>query len=118
MFSIGPGASGSSLSEASNFSHAAAGWFASRSARPSENSVCAGVGASGSGCALATPAHSTVTVAKMRTEPSYLITVDLEPGTILLGKYRIQSSLGLGGFGHVVRARHLLADQSVAIKIL
>ncbi len=54
----------------------------------------------------------------MRTEPSYLIAVDIAPGTILLGKYRVDASLGLGGFGHVVRARHLLADQSVAIKIL
>jgi serine/threonine protein kinase len=47
-----------------------------------------------------------------------LIAVDIVPGTILLGKYRVDASLGLGGFGHVVRARHLLADQSVAIKIL
>jgi serine/threonine-protein kinase len=47
-----------------------------------------------------------------------LIAVDIAPGTILLGKYRVDASLGLGGFGHVVRARHLLADQSVAIKIL
>ena len=48
-FSIGPAASASSVSEASNFSHAAAAWFASSSARPSLNSVIAGDSAGGGG---------------------------------------------------------------------
>jgi eukaryotic-like serine/threonine-protein kinase len=39
------------------------------------------------------------------------------PGTVL-GKYRIEKMIGLGGFGVVYRARHLLLDNFVAIKIM
>ena len=44
--------------------------------------------------------------------------MELAPGTILLGKYRIDGLIGTGGMGNVVRASHLYLHQPVAIKIL
>jgi serine/threonine protein kinase len=44
--------------------------------------------------------------------------VELSPGTILLGKYRIEDLIGTGGMANVVRAAHLYLHQPVAIKIL
>ena len=40
------------------------------------------------------------------------------PGTILLGKYRVDSLIGRGGMGAVVKAWHIDLDQPVAIKVL
>jgi serine/threonine-protein kinase len=40
------------------------------------------------------------------------------PGDILLGKYRVEEVIGIGGMGRVVRASHLYLQQPVAIKIL
>ena len=40
------------------------------------------------------------------------------PGDILLGKYRVEDVIGVGGMGRVVKASHLYLQQSVAIKIL
>jgi len=40
------------------------------------------------------------------------------PGTILLGKYRVDGVLGVGGYGQVVKAHHLQLDEPVAIKLL
>ncbi|HEY4177292.1 MAG TPA: serine/threonine-protein kinase [Kofleriaceae bacterium] len=42
----------------------------------------------------------------------------LTPGTVLLGKYRVESLLGTGGMGQVVKASHIYLNTSVAIKIL
>ncbi len=40
------------------------------------------------------------------------------PGDILLGKYRVEEIIGVGGMGRVVKASHLYLQQPVAIKIL
>lgn len=40
------------------------------------------------------------------------------PGTVLLGKYRIESVLGRGGMGMVVRVTHLHLGEDLALKIL
>jgi eukaryotic-like serine/threonine-protein kinase len=45
-------------------------------------------------------------------------TAMVESGTILGGKYRVESLLGKGGMGIVVHAHHLQLDQPVAIKLL
>src|ERR1043166_2342205 len=42
----------------------------------------------------------------------------LERGAILLGKYRVDSVIGRGGMGLVVKAWHLGLDEEVAIKML
>lgn len=44
--------------------------------------------------------------------------MELTPGTVLLGKYRVDEVLGTGGMGRVVRASHQYLAQSVAIKVL
>ena len=41
-----------------------------------------------------------------------------EPGSVLLGKYRVESLIGEGGMGAVVKAHHLQLDEAVAIKCL
>ena len=42
---------------------------------------------------------------------------DALPGTDLEDKYRLEEKIGSGGFGTVYRARHLLLDAPVAVKI-
>src|SRR6266536_4883231 len=44
--------------------------------------------------------------------------IGLVVGDILLGKYRVEGILGVGGMGAVVAARHLELNQPVAIKVL
>ncbi len=43
---------------------------------------------------------------------------DLEPGTILADKYRIERVLGRGGMGVVAAAYHIQLEQRVAIKLM
>jgi tRNA A-37 threonylcarbamoyl transferase component Bud32 len=41
-----------------------------------------------------------------------------QPGAVILGKYRVEHVLGIGGMGAVVAARHLHLDERIAIKVL
>src|SRR5687768_13932249 len=41
-----------------------------------------------------------------------------QPGEVLLGKYRVESLIGEGGMGAVIKAHHLDLDEPVAIKCL
>ena len=41
-----------------------------------------------------------------------------QPGAVLLGKYRVDSLIGEGGMGAVIKARHIELDEFVAIKCL
>jgi len=42
----------------------------------------------------------------------------IQPGQVLLGKYRIERVLGMGGMGVVVAATHISLEERVAIKFL
>jgi serine/threonine-protein kinase len=44
--------------------------------------------------------------------------LDLRPGQLLEGKYRVERILGAGGMGVVVAAHHMQLDEKVAIKFL
>jgi len=50
-------------------------------------------------------------------EPGHQV-AGVVPGQILLGKYRIERVLGMGGMGVVVAATHVTLEQRVAIKFL
>jgi CheY-like chemotaxis protein len=43
---------------------------------------------------------------------------DVEPGSVLDGRYRIDARIGGGSFGAVFRGRHLELDEPVAVKVL
>src|SRR5260370_29581986 len=40
------------------------------------------------------------------------------PGTVLVGKYRVERQLGQGGMGWVILATHIQLEQRVAIKFM
>jgi serine/threonine-protein kinase len=46
------------------------------------------------------------------------LSVGVQEGDILAGKYRIDKILGAGGMGVVVAAHHIRLDEKVAIKFL
>jgi serine/threonine-protein kinase len=46
------------------------------------------------------------------------VSVGVEPGDIVAGKYRVERVLGVGGMGVVVAAHHLQLDEKVALKLL
>jgi CheY-like chemotaxis protein len=43
---------------------------------------------------------------------------DVQPGTVIAGRYEIAARIGGGSFGAVFRGRHLDLDQPVAVKVL
>jgi serine/threonine-protein kinase len=46
------------------------------------------------------------------------VELDVRPGAVLAGKYRVERILGQGGMGVVVAAHHLQLDEKVALKFL
>ncbi len=61
-------------------------------------------------------------IGPLRDEPKALTPFtslrDIEPGTVLEGRYQIESLIGSGQFGTVYKATHLALKRSVAIKLL
>ncbi|MCA9653155.1 MAG: serine/threonine protein kinase [Myxococcales bacterium] len=54
----------------------------------------------------------------LATNASLVERTTLQPGTVLAGRYRIETLIGEGGMGDVYRAKHLKIDKDVAIKVL
>jgi serine/threonine-protein kinase len=52
------------------------------------------------------------------TVPSEELASLARPGEVLMGKYRVERVLGVGGMGAVVEAKHIQLDDRVAIKFL
>src|SRR5262249_34773426 len=61
-----------------------------------------------------------VTVVDSVTEPTEVQALPgmFAPGSVLLDRYRVDGMLGVGGYGLVLRAWSLIADEPVAIKVL
>ncbi len=57
-------------------------------------------------------------VARARPPEAITSVVNIEPGTVLEGKYRLDSLIGQGSFGAVYRATHLTLERAVAVKLL
>jgi serine/threonine protein kinase len=52
------------------------------------------------------------------TEKAPKAALNIEPGVLLAGKYRVEAEIGSGGMGIVVSARHVAMGHRLAIKIL
>jgi serine/threonine-protein kinase len=46
------------------------------------------------------------------------MTIDVQPGQMLAGKYSVERVLGKGGMGLVIAAKHVQLDEHVAIKLM
>ncbi|MCA9647409.1 MAG: serine/threonine protein kinase, partial [Myxococcales bacterium] len=46
------------------------------------------------------------------------VDVEVKPGDVLAGKYRVEKVLGAGGMGVVVQATHVVLNDRVALKFL
>jgi serine/threonine protein kinase len=53
-----------------------------------------------------------------QTEQVFSALTDVLPGTVLAGRYRLETRIGSGGFAAIYRARHLDLDRPVAVKVL
>ncbi len=54
----------------------------------------------------------------LRTRVRSLADVDVTPGTVLMGQWRVERELGRGGFGVVVEAEELSLGERQAVKVL
>lgn len=52
-----------------------------------------------------------------RADRIFSALADVLPGTVLDGKYRLESKIGAGGFGTVFRATHLALQKPIAVKV-
>lgn len=62
--------------------------------------------------------NARVIAALRKVPPSTQVETDLGPGSTLSGRYRLDRSIGRGGFGEVFRATHLDLNREVAVKVL
>ena len=62
-------------------------------------------------------ANSELMAAHKQADRVFAAFAKVLPGTVLDGKYRLDEELGAGGFGIVFRARHLVLDCPIAVKV-